>query len=332
MKKLSFFLALCLLLGCCLGGCSGNRTQTKSYYLMDTVITITLYTSDKGRAEEIFSRCQEILEELDALWARQKPQSEIAKFNQMEEGTLTLDSRTADVIEQALAVSAKTEGAFDPTLAPLSDLWTSCGERGTLPTEEELRAALSGCGYEKLTLQGNELTKTAGLAIDLGGIGKGAAVDQLLAYLNTCDLEGGLISFGSNVAVFGKKPNGKPFRIALRDPKDAQGSGGVLLLPEGSVLSVSGDYERYVTIDGKNYHHILDSKTGYPCASGLSGVAVICEDGALADALSTALLCMGYDKAMELYQFGTYAFEAVFVTSDGEVISTKGLDGIFVEE
>ena len=331
MKKLAFCMAVLLCLIPFATGCNSKREVTQSFFFMDTVITVTLYTNDQVLSKEIFSECENILSESETLWSRHRADSVVSRFNLLECESLPLDEKTAALIGRALEVSQKTNGAFDITLAPLSDLWKTCGERDSLPTEAELASALKACGYEKLSFDQTQLSKIdPAVQIDLGGIGKGAAIDELMSYLNTCGVKGGLVSFGSNVAVFGEKPDGEAFRIALRDPKDGAKTLGTLLLPAGKILSVSGDYERYVTIDEKKYHHILDSKTGYPTASGLSSVAVICEDGALADALSTALLCMGRESAMAFYESGVYDFEAVLISSEGEITTTKGMDGIFV--
>ena len=332
MKKIAFCMALLLCLIPFATGCNRKKENTQSFFFMDTVITVTLYTNDTKLSKEIFSECEDILSESESLWSRHREGSVVSSFNLAKTDSLTLDSKTAALLARALEVSQKTNGAFDITLAPLSDLWKTCGERDSLPSEEELSSALKACGYEKLSLCQDQLSKNdPAVQIDLGGIGKGAAIDALMSYLNTCDVTGGLVSFGSNVAVFGKKPNGEPFRIALRDPKDETKSVGTLLLPAGKILSVSGDYERFVTVEGERYHHILNAQTGYPTASGLSSVAVICEDGALADALSTALLCMGKDSSMAFYESGVYEFEAVLISSEGEITATKGMDGIFVK-
>lgn len=168
--------------------------------------------------------------------------------------------------------------------------------------------------------------------MDLGGIGKGAAISKLIEYLKTTDIPGGVVSFGSNVAVFGEKRDGSDYRIALRDPFKEGEYAGVLTLSADDVLSVSGDYERYYTINGEKYHHILDPKTGYPAQSGLSSVAVVCSDGALADALSTALFVMGEDAAQELYSAKVFDFEAIFIATDGTLTQTDGMKTIFTQE
>ncbi len=332
MKKLVFLLAICLL---CTGfsGCRKQDKHSESLFFMNTVIGITLYTEDGELADRLFAECRTLLGELEALWARQRETSEIAGFNASEEGGEVLDPRTRHLLETAISISQKTNGAFDMTVAPLVELWETAGACNALPSKEALSQALAAVGYRQLILEEGTLYKTnPNVMIDLGGIGKGAATTLLIEHLSSSGVDGGLVSFGSNVAVFGKKPSGEEFRVAIQDPHDAAGRIGKLTLPEGSVLSVSGDYERYVTVDDVRYHHILDPKTGYPAKSGLSSVAVISFDGAEADALSTALFVMGKDAALTLYASGACRFEAIFVEENGTVTATEGLRDLFEAE
>lgn len=186
---------------------------------------------------------------------------------------------------------------------------------------------LATVGTSSLTADGTSVGKPDGTEVDLGAIAKGAAVAALRAQLAATDgLDGGLISMGSCVTVFGSKPNGKPFRVSVRNPHDRASLAGTLTLKDGQVLSVSGDYERFVTIGGKQYHHILNPTTGYPSDSGLSSVAVVTLDGPTADALSTAFMVMGEDAARALRDSGTFSYEAVFFRSDGSVFMTDSAD------
>ena len=295
---------------------------------MNTPITVTLYTNKKT-AERIFGECRQILSEYDALWSRTVAESDIGRFNAAQ-NSLKLDSRTASLIAKAMQVTQNTNGAFDITVAPLVNLWQESEEKGTLPTNDEMQAALSLVGMQSITISDSTLTKSnKDVQIDLGGIGKGAAISALIAHLETCNIRGGLVSFGSNVAVFGEKPDGKTFRIAVKNPKTESQYAGVLELKAGQVLSVSGDYERYYTIGDEKYHHIIDPQTGYPSASGLCSVAVICSDGALADALSTALFVLGEENARAFYESKTYDFEAIFIDQSGNVTTTQGLADAF---
>lgn len=305
--------------------CTREEPQTDTVFLMDTLITITLY-APREVATPIFAECRALLCELDALWSRTKEESDVSAFLRAESG-VTLDPRTAALLQTALDVSARTDGAFDVTVAPLVELWKACEEAGHLPESSELQEALSLTDWSRLQLTGTRLEKDdPRVRIDLGGIGKGAAISILLSYLESTDAAGGMVSFGSNVAVFGQKTNGETFRVAVRNPVEGKGGyAAILSMRTGEVLSVSGDYERFYTIDGERYHHILDPKTGYPSESGLCSVAVVCADGALADALSTALFVMGEEKALAFYETGVYTFEAIFVSSDGSVRMTEGL-------
>ena len=325
MKKIAILLVLALCLSSFVG-CVEEQAKTSSFFMMDTVITVTLYGTDEGTSQEIFAQCRAILTELENLWSRTKEESDISRFNAAREGTVTLDERTVSLLHLARAVQVHTNGAFDVSLAPVCDLWQRCGAENRLPTDAELAELLSLAGEEGWSLlEGGVEKHNADTALDLGGIGKGAAADALIAYLKTTEASGGMVSFGSNVAVFGEKPDGEAFRIAVKDPKNTSQHLTVLSISANDALSVSGDYERFVEIGGEKYHHVIDPKTGYPSRSGLSSVAIVCEGGALADALSTACLVLGYDGAMELYARDVYDFEALFVFSDGTVKATDGL-------
>ncbi len=323
LKRLvGLFLIVCLLPACS----SSEEKQSRSFFLMDTVITVTLYTSQDA-AEPIFSRCRELLEELDALWSRTVQESDTVRFNSASVGEkISVDARTVQLLRTALLVSEATDGAFDVRVAPLISLWQSCEETQTLPTDDQLSQALSEVHNGCFSLSEDAVVKDcATTKLDLGGIGKGGAISYLMSYLETCNLTGAMISFGSNVAVIGTKSDGSDFRIALRDPTNEDRYAAILCLLPGEILSVSGDYERFYTVGEQTYHHILNPETGYPSDSGLTSVAVICNDGATADALSTALLVMGAERALELYHSDVFDFEAVLISSDGTVTLTDGL-------
>lgn len=319
---LSLLTVLCMV--CAATACAPRRTayQSQTYLMMDTVIEIKL-DCDADTARAAFAQCRDILTQTEQLLSRTVEQSAVSRFNRT--GEVSWDETHAAWLLRMLDICAQTDGAFDPTVAPLTALWETCGEAQRLPQADELAACLASVGYEKLSLSADgTLTRThPQTMLDLGAIGKGYAIDRLLAYLNSTDIAGGLISFGGNVAVFGQKQSGEPYRIGVRDPSRTSEVLGYVQLDAG-VISVSGDYERYVTIGGERYHHILDPATGYPTDNGLHSVAVICEDASLADALSTALFVMGAERAMAFYREQVYAFEAILVT-DTHILLTDGL-------
>lgn len=322
MKKITALLLL-LVVMTVLPSCARVTAHSRSFFVMDTVVTVTLYSNDPSAAEAALALAQGHLEELDALWSRHRQNSEIARINTSATGCDGLDSRTVSLLKKAQAVHQATNGCFDITLAPVSDLWSQCASLNRLPTDKELSDALLKTGADRFSVTDTALTKPIGMELDLGGIGKGEAISSLIERLQGEAISGGLVSFGSNVAVFGQKPDGSPFRVALRDPKQTDNTVGRMILPSDTVLSVSGDYERFVTVNGERYHHILNPADGRPSQSGLSSVAVLCRDGGLADALSTALLVMGLEEAQAFYASGIYDFEAIFITSDGQILQTS---------
>ena len=160
--------------------------------------------------------------------------------------------------------------------------------------------------------------------IDMGAIAKGYTLGKIVEYLKTTDVKYGIISFGGNVGVFGKKTDGSKFKVGITDAADTAKLSGYVFT-DSEYISVSGDYERYFIADGVKYSHIFDPATGRPAAADISGVAVICDDAALADALSTALFVKGSEGALKFYDAKIYDFEAVIQLTDGSVILTDGL-------
>ncbi len=300
---------------------------------MDTVITVRLDPQTPD-IDDVFRRCREITEEQRKIFDADDPLAETGIYNALSDserlGSVSCSSALAALLVEASEVSALTGGAFSCGLRDAIELWRKAEKDQTPPDAEALAASVrAGSPSASVTDGKTELTGT-GARIDLGGIAKGAAEQAVIDYLTTTGARYGVLSFGGNVAVFGEKPDGNPFSVAIRDPSDTSGTVGTVSLASGFV-SVSGNYERYYDIGGGRYGHILDPSSGMPAQSDLLSVAVIAQSGALADALSTALFVMGYEKASEFAESGVLDFDAVFVTADG-VFRTPGLEGTFVPD
>ncbi len=320
--KLLALILCCAMLAASLFACAPKSLyQTKYIFAMDT--DIGFYINAEKDASELISECEKLIYKIEDTISKTRSGSDVYRLNSGE--TVKCSVITLSIIEQIKTVSAVTNGAFDPTVAGLVSMWQECEKSGTLPSEERLSHELSLVGEENIYMDGDEITLKNGAQIDLGGIGKGYA-EQEVARLIEKNSEkfgvvGYMLDFGGMVAVFGEKPNGEKFKVGLKDPDDTSKSRGYVSLKDGYV-SVSGDYERFVTVGGKKYHHIIDPKTGYPADSGLRSVAVISHDAVLADALSTAFFVMGYEKAKMYHDSGVFSFDAVFFFSDGTVIAT----------
>ena len=179
-------------------------------------------------------------------------------------------------------------------------------------------------GGDELLLDGNRaFLAREGMGVTLGAIAKGYIADKVKETLIERGVTSAVINLGGNVLLIGSKPDGSPFRVGIQDPLGQSGSIIRYIDASDEALVSSGVYERYFTHEGKRYHHILDPFTGSPSESGVSGVTVICQRSADADALSTVCLLLGQEKGLELIEAlpGT---EAVFVSDDGTVTASSG--------
>lgn len=295
------------------------------FFAMDTYITVRLACTGvtEERLDEVSAECERIVRELESVLSAHDPESELYALNHSD----TEFTEISDTLETVLVTMADihgiTNGAYDCTLGGLAELWNITGG-GPVPVQEDIDAVLAHAGHDKITLDEKRNTvmrPDPDVQLDLGGIGKGAAADELVRYLETTGIPYGLVSVGGTIGVFGDKPDGTPYKIGIRDPDNPDGVIGYFLIDEGFV-AVSGDYERYFEENGVRYHHIFDPSTGYPANSGLRSAAVHSLNGAQADALSTALFVMGTDASLELYE-NHGGFEAVLVSGDG-IVQTEG--------
>lgn len=307
----------------------GAETEqyTGTDFAMDTVVSETLYTSGKDLNPEIGDMLRET-EEKYLSWTEKG--SETYKINQAKGKTVQVSDTLAEYLEKALKLAEDSGGAFDPTMGKVIRLWDIGGENPHVPDQKELDSLLEETGYENLIVEGNEVTLKGGAALDLGAAGKGIGCDIVMDFLKDQKEVCGMILNlgGSSVMAYGEKPDQTPWRVALRDPREEEsGYLGVITLKGGEFLSTSGDYEKYFMEDGKRYHHILDPETGYPVWNGLTSVTVICENGLLADGLSTACFVLGAEDALPLLE--KYNAEAAFVDEEHNIYLTDGMKSRF---
>jgi len=217
-----------------------------------------------------------------------------------------------------------TGGYFDPTSAPLLRLWDYHDPSLALPAAEDVEAARAQVGWSRVEHTPVQCRlPEAGMAIDLGGIGKEYAVDKVMEMILGTGVRDALINFGHDVRVAGKPPQGGAWAVGLENPRQPERCWGGLRLDKGAVCT-SGDYMRFRIIEGKRYGHIVDSKTGYPVDNGLLSVTVVAPTCTEAGVLSTAAFMMGEEKGLELLtrHFGA---EGAIWTCSG-VVRTPGFD------
>ena len=308
---------------------------------MGTVVQQTVYAPDQETAQAFSAQAMELLwglEQKEISWRLDTSEVYRANVTSGSEGGFLLSEELAGLLE----LSRRSEGAFDMTLGSVTRLWNIdewAAENGAegfpIPSREELARALSVCGYEKLRLQreaGDQEEKgqcrlflPEGMQLDLGAIGKGLGLSELTSMLEGQNaVTGAVISLGGSILTYGSKPDGSTWKVGIIDPFDKSSNIGILSLEGQWCVSTSGDYERYVEVDGVRYHHILDPKTGTPAVSDVRGVTVLLKDGLLSDGLSTACFILGPEKGMALA--AEYGAEALFILSDGEVVLSEGME------
>ena len=320
--RYSFF---CVLLAVLMlfSACRGESKSEKSFFAMDTYISVTVYGDD---AENNTLAAEALIKELDARYGINSVGGEVYALN-FAGGSSKVSEGLLEMLSCAKTLWESTNGAYDVTAKPFSSLWGFTEGENRVPSDSEITAALALVGMEKVAFGGESVWLSNGAQIDLGSCAKGYAAQKAAELLKERNVSCAIISLGGNVQTVGAKPDGKPFSVAISDPKAPTEILGVLKVGETAVVT-SGTYQRYFEQDGKRYHHIFDARTGKPCDNGLLSVTVVCENGLLADTLSTALFLLGEDGAMEYYR--TYGgFEAVIVSDDGSVTVTDGLRSSF---
>lgn len=308
-------------------GCSLESKYDCEFFAMDTVMTINAYGS---KSESAVKAAQNEINRLEKLLSVQNKNSEIFKLNQSKKMTVSEDTLT--LITRSKEIYTLTDGAFDISCEPLIREWGFySGLENKVPSQKVIETALEGVGAEHIKIKDSTVTLDDNTSLDLGGIAKGYASHKAAEILKDNGVTSALMSLGGNVRAVGSKPDGESWSVAVTDPDDNSKSIGTLKISDKAVVT-SGGYQRYFEENGQTYHHIIDTKTGYPADSGLKSVTIVSDDDALADSLSTALFVMGLEKSGKFYSENSSLFGAVFITDKGEIYVTDNLKDSFMSE
>lgn len=320
-------------------GC-GNRavTMQKADTAMGTIISQTLYVEEEAAGEKVTGEIISAIDDLEQeLLSWRLDSSEIYRINESagtSEG-MQISEELAGIMEACLKVSVASEGAFDVTIGDVVRLWdidswatAESSEGFRVPAEADIMGALEISGYEKINLTENRIILPPKMQLDMGAVGKGIALDVVGEILKEhSEVSGAIISVGGSVLTYGSKPDGGTWNVGIVNPSEPSGNIGFLQLTGEWCVSTSGDYERYVEVNGERYHHIIDPATGRPSASGVRSVTILIKDGLYSDALSTACFILGEEKGMALAE--EFGAEALFISENGEISMTEGMEEYF---
>ena len=265
---------------------------------------------------QLTSRVWAYLESIDDVFNDYKPESEVSAINLRNiAGEVTLSPMLADAFDKSRQAWQFSEGVFDVSCSPLRKLWKQAAKSGILPAEDAIMSARERCGM-KIKQDGTRLTLLRdGLVFDFGGIVKGIIADHVMAMLKEGGVQNALVQIGGETAAFGLSQKSRPFRIAIQHPEERDGAWCVIHDPgTGLSASTSGNYEQPIMINGKEFYHIMDPRTGYPAKTEILSVSIAFPQTGknwLADSLSTTGVLLGSDKTFQIVkQFGG---EAMFL-------------------
>ena len=285
----------------------GVITDSGYYEVMGTIAHMVVLAPDKNIGADAVEAAFAELNAVNEMMSTYIPDSELSDLNRNgHQEPVKVSDDLFEVISTALKYSEMTNGAFDVTVKPLIELWKKAERENRKPTDEQIADARSKVGYEKIILdEANKTIKFAveGMSIDLGAIAKGYAIDKAVNALKARGATSAMIDVGGDIRCFGEgtgKKGQTGWRIGLQDPKADAGLLLVLKLKDRAVAT-SGDYRRYVVIEGQHYSHIFNPKAGIS-TTDLTSVSVIAETAMQADILATSISVMGAEKGLALIE------------------------------
>lgn len=299
MKKLLSAVLLAVLTLGILSACGGGKGDSETnktakrytFYSLDTDCSLTIYGDDDSFANV----AADAVDSVNKFFSDGK-NIRIAEKDE----TLSFSEEQYALLKKGVEMYEFTDGAFDMTIAPVTRLW-NIPEAKTPPDEATIAAMLSYVGTSKLKFNDEEKTVTFESfgGLDVGGIAKGYAGNYAVSELKNAGCAAGVLSLGGNVVVWGDKPDGTDYTVAVKSPLSSAQSSEYLgnIKCKDVCVVTSGTYERYFEYEGKRYHHIIDPTTGHPADTDVLSATVVADDGAYADALATAFVVLGYEKS-----------------------------------
>lgn len=302
-KRAAFYLLLILIVMMLYVVQNGKARIFKETYTdyLDTVCDITVIS----KTDKPLSICEDYLKFCESEFSADDENSTLFKINHYDGVAASNDLQ--DVLSSGSEFSRKHPEYFSIYLDRLIKLWDISSNPDAIPSKEEIESAKNTTDF------------------NLGAIAKGYITDRLKEKLIEEGVNSALINLGGNTYAMGKKLTGENWKIGIQSPSDESNVIGYVTAENLAVVT-SGDYQRYVEIEGRRYHHILDPRTGYPAESGVHSVTVICESAMLADVLSTAAFVAGVEDGHKLLE--SYGSMGIFITDD-TVYFSKKLENIF---
>lgn len=326
MKKITTLLFLFLITLCgCANSAESSSEDTKEYsrdiFAMDTYMYLKAYGE---HADTALGYSSEQILSLEELFSVTSEKSDIWAINHSNGEPVSVSDDTIAVLDKAIEIGGKTNGALDVTIYPLLTEWGFTTDTQQVPTDDIIADKLKLIDYTKISVKGNTVQLPDNMQIDFGALAKGYTGDCVTEILKENGVKSALVNLGGNVHAVGTKPDGTLWKVGVQNPFSPSEQVCILEIADKAVIT-SGNYERFFTDEnGRKYWHILDSADGFPADNGLVSVTIVGENGLLCDALSTALFVLGTDKAIDYWR-NSADFEMILITDDEKIIYSEGL-------
>ena len=271
--------------------------------LMGNRFEVTVVHEDSKWADHSICEAVDEIRRIEKLLTTFDESSQANLINQMAGiAPVTVDKEVFELIRRSKKISEITQGAFDITYGSVDkQLWNFNKSMTSLPDSDTARRRVRLINYRNITLDektGTVFLKERGMRIGFGGIGKGYAAEQAKLLLQKKGIKSGIVNAAGDLTAWGYQPNGKPWTIGIADPNAAHTLFSHLAITNTSVAT-SGNYEKFVIIEGKKYSHTIDPKTGLPI-SGIKSVTIICPNAEIADAMATPVMVMGTKAGLHM--------------------------------
>ena len=323
-------LLTCLLLCFLTVGVFGQEkeyvTSNKTLKLMGTRFDITVVASNHDIGQINIDEATAEIRRIEGLISSWNPDSETSMIND-NAGIcpVNVSPEVFQLIDRAKQISELTDGAFDISFASMDEIWKFDGSMKRKPTDAELEKSIAKIGYQKIILNESDQTvflKEKGMKISFGAIGKGYAADKAKELLISKQVVGGIINAAGDLTTWGTKANGEKWLIGIANPLSKEKIFSWLPIVESSVAT-SGNYEKFVVLDGIKYSHIIDPRTGNP-STGVNSVSIFAKSAEFCDALATAVFIMGKEAGLALIN-QLPVTEAILVDSDNKIHRSSGI-------
>jgi thiamine biosynthesis lipoprotein len=295
--------------------------------LMGNRFEITVVCESESWAETVIPEAIEEIRRIERLLTTFNDESQTNLVNQNAGiQPVKVDKEVFDLIQRSKRISAITQGAFDISYGSIDkSLWNFDQSMTALPGKETAKNLVRLINYRNVILDEEKCTvflKEKGMRIGFGGIGKGYAAEKAKLLLQQKGITSGIVNAAGDLTAWGHQPGGKPWTIGIADPNASRHAFSSLEITNTAVAT-SGNYEKYVVIDGKKYSHTIDPKTGLP-VKGIKSVTVICPNAEIADAMATPVMIMGVKVGLDLVN-QVKGLECIIIDDNDKIHTSKNI-------